>query len=307
MNNYSFGNMILVIACLAAVPVLAADKPCFESRKDASEVTPHKLKDGLPSVKCSPKTGSVLWWGDPFDETVSLGESPTVGDHPGGVAVVKPREDKLELMPLCGVACHNGTTPPPPKDKNPRALTMHDDIVPDALNFQHGRGAIWCLDCHHPTTRNKLYDNFGKLVSFNEPQKLCGKCHGDVYRKWREGIHGKRIGEWASNGKKRWFVCTECHNPHDVQQGTRNRGFAQLEPERAPELPKGLDNADHERHDKHSAAQPGEVGFVERVMQFMQRINNMLRPDSAVPAPHAQATEAGQGAGHSGQALGVKP
>ena len=61
------------------------------------------------------------------------------------------------------------------------------------------------------------------------------------------GLHGKRIGEWASDGKKRWYVCTECHNPHDVQQGERNSGFAQIQPEPAPKLPKGLENADHER------------------------------------------------------------
>jgi Zn finger protein HypA/HybF involved in hydrogenase expression len=125
---------------------------------------------------------------------------------------------------------------------------MHTDIVPNALNLQHGRGGIWCLDCHHPTKRNKLFDNFGRLIDFNQPQKLCGKCHGPVYRDWREGIHGKRIGEWASNGKKRWFVCTECHNPHNVQQGKRNAGFRQLKPEPAPKLPKGLKNTNHERH-----------------------------------------------------------
>ena len=75
----------------------------------------------------------------------------------------------------------------------------------------------------------------------------CGKCHGPLYKDWRVGLHGKRIGEWASDGKKRWFVCTECHNPHDVQQGERNSGFAQIEPEAAPQLPKGLENADHEK------------------------------------------------------------
>lgn len=277
MNKYTFGSMVLALSCLAAAPVLAADKTCFESRKDASELTPHQLQDGRPSVKCSAKTGAVLWWGDPFDGTVAMAEKATPGEQAGGIAVVKPREEKLELMPLCGVACHNGTTPPPPKDKNPRALTMHDDVVADALNLQHGRGAIWCLACHHPTIRNKLIDNFGRPISFNEPQKLCGKCHGQIYRNWRDGIHGKRIGEWASNGKKRWFVCTECHNPHDVQHGTRNSGFAQLEPELAPELPKGLKNTDHERHDKHSASPAATAGWIERLMQGLRRITDGVK------------------------------
>jgi hypothetical protein len=162
--------------------------------------------------------------------------------------VIKPREPENKLIPLCGVACHNGTFPPVPQDKNPRELTMHQDVVPDALDLQHGRGGIWCLDCHHNETRNKLVDNFGNEVGFNEPQQLCGKCHGPAYRDWRSGIHGKRIGEWASDGKKRWFVCTECHNPHDVQQGNRNSGFARIRPESAPVLPRGVYNTAHERH-----------------------------------------------------------
>lgn len=78
---------------------------------------------------------------------------------------------------------------------------------------------------------------------------------GRELRDWRDGIHGKRIGEWASTGTKRWFVCTECHNPHDVQQGNRNRGFAQLAPEFAPQLLKGLKTADHERDHGHAAGQ----------------------------------------------------
>jgi hypothetical protein len=99
-------------------------------------------------------------------------------------------------------------------------------MVPDLKDLQHGRGRIWCLDCHHTTKRNMLVDHFGDPVSFDQPQLLCGKCHGDKLRDWRDGIHGKRIGEFASTGKKRWFTCTECHNPHNVQDGARNRGFA---------------------------------------------------------------------------------
>src|SRR3990172_4257490 len=57
MNRYAFGSVVLALSCLGASPVFAQDKPCFESRKGASELTPHKLQDGVPSVKCSPKTG----------------------------------------------------------------------------------------------------------------------------------------------------------------------------------------------------------------------------------------------------------
>ena len=76
---------------------------------------------------------------------------------------------------------------------------------------------------------------------------LCGKCHGDKLRDWRDGIHGKRIGSFTSTGKKRWFTCTECHNPHNVQDGARNHGFAQLQPEPSPQLPRGMKDASHEK------------------------------------------------------------
>jgi len=244
-------NQLVLIGALAAgsaLAVAAEETICFESRKGSSEVTKTEIAEGLPNDKCSPRAGGVLWWGDPFDGTEAMGKMPVEADYSKGEAVVKPRAPQLSFLPVCGVACHNGTFPAENDDPNPRKLVMHGDVVPDALNLQHGRGGIWCLDCHHSDTRNKLVDNFGNEVSFDEPQKLCGKCHGPVYRDWRDGIHGKRIGEWASTGKKRWWVCTECHNPHDVQQGARNRGYAQLIPERAPILPKGIYNKDHEGH-----------------------------------------------------------
>jgi len=235
---------------------------CFESREGLTTVEKRdtaKRPDGKPgewmNVKCSKRTGGVLWWGDPFDGTIPMdkdGVMPVEADYSHEEAVVKPREkhiDRNRLLSICTTACHNGEYVPVPKDKKPRPLTMHKDIVPDSMNLQHGRGALWCLDCHNPKNRATLIDNFGEEVSFNQPQKLCGKCHGPIYRDWREGIHGKRIGMWAKGDKKRWWVCTECHNPHDVQQGARNAGFASLQPEKAPALPKGTTSTAHENHE----------------------------------------------------------
>jgi len=240
-------------AAPAAPAEPAAEITCFESRKGASEVVKRDLKPGHPNVKCSTRTGAVLWWGDPFDGTVPMGEMPLMEKYVGK-AVVKPRSDKLPLLAMCGTACHNGVGPkfvPPklPTTRKPVPIPTMEGMMPDAKNFQHGRGGIWCLDCHHTTQRNKLVDNFGEPVSYEQPQLLCGKCHGDKLRDWRDGIHGKRIGEWASTGKKRWFTCTECHNPHNVQDGARNRGFIQLAPELPPQLPRGMIDAKHElRH-----------------------------------------------------------
>jgi hypothetical protein len=256
MKKMTFSAMVFAFIYSLASSTFAqaapeAETTCFESRKGASEVVKRDLKPGWPNVKCSPKTGAVLWWGDPFDGTVPMGNMPLLEKIPPGHAVVKPRSEKLALMPMCGVACHNGVGPqfnPPklPTGKKPTPVPTMAAMVPDLQNLQHGRERIWCMDCHHTTQRNKLVDNFGDPVSFDQPQLLCGKCHGDKMRDWRDGIHGKRIGEWASTGKKRWFTCTECHNPHNVQDGVRNRGFIQLAPETPPQLPKGMKDAKHE-------------------------------------------------------------
>jgi hypothetical protein len=237
-----------VVVCITNVATLEAAETCFESREKTSSVQVTGGEGDKPNVKCSETTRGVLWWGDPYDGTVPMAEMPVEGDYSRYEAVVKPRSAQMTLYSVCGVACHNGTFPPPTDDNTPRTLTMHQDMVPDATNLQHGRGAIWCLDCHHAETRNKFVDHSGGEIDFDSSQVLCGKCHGPLFRDWRLGLHGKRIGEWASTGKKRWFVCTECHDPHDVQQGERNSGFAQIQPEPPPILPKGVENADHERH-----------------------------------------------------------
>ncbi len=217
---------------------------CFESREGYTKVQRVEGDNEFdwPNIKCSDKTGGVLWWGDPFDGTEPMGEMPIEADYSHEEAVVKPRIPHLTYFMPC-TACHNGETVPVPTSTKPRQLYMHQDIVPNSLDLKHGKGAIWCLNCHSAKNRDKLIDHFGNEISFNQPQKLCGKCHGQIYRDWRDGIHGKRTGSWRPNGKRRWWTCTECHNPHDMEPP-----FKQLEPEWAPELPRGMTNADHEQH-----------------------------------------------------------
>jgi hypothetical protein len=236
----------------AAPAASAAAEPkevvCFESRKGgATDITQHEIKPGLLNVKCSPRTGAALWYGDPFEGTVPMGKMPQMEKIPESKAFVKPRSEKMSLLAACGTACHNGVVPKGfPKDKRPVPIPTMETMLPDVKNLQHGRGRIWCLDCHHPTQRGKFVDNFGDPISFDQPQLLCGKCHGDKLRDWRDGIHGKRIGEFASTGKKRWFTCPECHNPHNVQDGDRNKGFIQLQPETPPQLAHGMKDAKFE-------------------------------------------------------------
>ena len=52
----------------------------------------------------------------------------------------------------------------------------------------------------------------GEPIKFEESYKLCGQCHGEKYRDWKAGVHGKRTGEW--NGRKTYLLCVNCHDPH---------------------------------------------------------------------------------------------
>jgi len=102
-------------------------------------------------------------------------------------------------------------------------VDMHDDIT---AMFDHDSENRWCLDCHDIDSRDSLRLASGKLIGFDESYKLCGQCHGDKLRDWKVGVHGKRIGEW--NGKKQYFLCVNCHNPHSPK-------FERLKPEPPPQ------------------------------------------------------------------------
>jgi Doubled CXXCH motif (Paired_CXXCH_1) len=107
-------------------------------------------------------------------------------------------------------------------DPTPRELAFHDEIQ---ASLHHGPPSRWCLDCHSNAKRDYVHLINGTLVPFTESYKLCGQCHGDKYRDWRLGVHGKRVGMW--NGKKTYYLCVNCHNPH-------NPRFKALKPEPPP-------------------------------------------------------------------------
>jgi len=84
---------------------------------------------------------------------------------------------------------------------------FHEDIV-----LNHGPESRWCFDCHDPEDRDSLRLANGVKIGFDESYRLCGQCHGTIYRDWREGIHGRRQGNW--DGPKTYLLCAHCHNPH---------------------------------------------------------------------------------------------
>jgi hypothetical protein len=129
---------------------------------------------------------------------------------PAKPAAVAGSQDRVEVPPPpfsdgifpCSF-CHVDLKPNPER----RVLDAHEDIV-----LRHDEQHRWCLDCHDSTDRDMLHLASGARIPFEESYQLCGQCHGEKYRDWRAGVHGRRVGQW--NGAKGYLLCVHCHNPH---------------------------------------------------------------------------------------------
>ena len=139
-----------------------------------------------------------------------------------------PADMKVEVPPppfsdgiFPCTTCHNKDMP---ANRTRRVLKdMHTDI-----ELRHDEEHRWCLDCHDADNRDQLHLASGEPVPFAESYRLCGQCHGEKYRDWRAGVHGRRVGYW--NGEKRYLLCVHCHSPHQPR-------FKSLAPKPAPQRP----------------------------------------------------------------------
>lgn len=132
----------------------------------------------------------------------------TVEDHPALIAT----------YPCSG--CHDERKP----DPRPRKLVEYHT---QKNGFDHGTKQGWCYRCHSIQDIDKLHTQGGEPVAFENPQELCGSCHGDKLIDWRAGLHGLNRGSW--NGPKLRRSCTFCHNPHKP-------AFEPMVPERPPDV-----------------------------------------------------------------------
>jgi hypothetical protein len=149
--------------------------------------------------------------------------------------------------------CHR-IIPSPPETF--RTLTQHIEIQLD-----HGINTR-CFNCHHPTNRDTFVDDFGAEIPWDQPQLLCAKCHGPVYRDWQHGSHGRTNGYWEpGQGPQIRRKCIECHDPHRPP-------FPALSPAPAPQTLR--------MGPRHAAGHTG--------------VSNPLRP--GYHADHAEAAEA---------------
>ncbi len=154
---------------------------------------------------------------------------PTPVRHPK----LRPEIDLAGFTYRCS-DCHKLFKSPP---ETTRSLTQHTQIV-----LKHGINDR-CFNCHHLTNRDAYVDDYGKEIPADQPQLLCAKCHGPVYRDWLNGAHGRSNGYWdESRGPRERRKCIECHDPHAPP-------FAPMQPAPGPNTLRMGDqdlHADHE-------------------------------------------------------------
>ena len=166
-------------------------------------------------------------------------------------------------------------TPPPPLSEEyfPCMENCHKDMevnrTPRKLEEEHADVQLhhaeqfrWCLDCHDAQNRDKLHLQSGEKLDFTESYRLCGQCHGDKYRDWRKGIHGKRSGSWDTKpgADKQYLLCAHCHNPHSPQfvlkPDAEHPDRAEGQPEPPPRVP-GTGTLKSNAAAAHGKAKPG--------------------------------------------------
>ncbi|RMH02954.1 MAG: hypothetical protein D6702_07365 [Planctomycetota bacterium] len=146
---------------------------------------------------------------------------------PGEVPYSFPEPDlshigppEMEMFPCSD--CHDPETADPER----RQLEMaHEDIV-----LEHDEEHRWCLDCHDLENRDMLHLASGELIPFEKSYRLCGQCHGDKYRDWKAGVHGRRTGHWDDPEQQQYLLCANCHSPHSP-------AFKPIQPKPVPHAP----------------------------------------------------------------------
>lgn len=150
-----------------------------------------------------------LWFGGaPFTSPVT----PATRVPPSSVDPAPVRQPRLRPeIQLAGFQyrcsdCHKLFVSPAETD---RPLTQHREI-----QLEHGLNTR-CFNCHHRTNRDAFVDDAGGEIPYDQPQQLCARCHGPVFRDWERGVHGRTNGHWdPRRGPVQRLRCIQCHDPH---------------------------------------------------------------------------------------------
>ncbi len=105
--------------------------------------------------------------------------------------------------------CHQNIAP---SSVQKSFFSAHDNVV-----LQHGVNN-YCTTCHSKDDREYLVDMNNSRVPFSKSEVLCLKCHGNIYRDWEKGAHGRMNDHWDDRkGEVRKLTCAACHDPHQPQ------------------------------------------------------------------------------------------
>ncbi len=75
-----------------------------------------------------------------------------------------------------------------------------------------GKPPAVCTDCHGVHGIRPATDPHAKVARPHLPE-TCGNCHEQIYKEWRQSIHGQA---WAKKVKEA-PVCTDCHGEHVIR------------------------------------------------------------------------------------------
>lgn len=110
--------------------------------------------------------------------------------------------DKQEEFQSCA-KCHTLITMFP---------EMAEQQPSHTVNVDHGQGAMQCSTCHDVNDFVSFHSPTGEKLKLDQAHQVCGNCHGNRYRDWHFGAHGKRLNNWQ--GKRVISSCAHCHDPH---------------------------------------------------------------------------------------------
>lgn len=203
---------LLLLVGAFALPAMAADVPAAPAAPGTTAPSHVPLRQNADGEPPSPAEPEVF---------KGYGQAPAF--------VVVPQKEQLTFYPCS--QCHKAI----PTNPTPRKLE-----APHPAALSHGKGRMWCLDCHQSDDRDSLRSLRGQKVDFNDAHLVCGQCHSNRHKDWYFGAHGKRAVNWK--GERAIFNCTHCHDPHDPSVKPRK-------PSKPPPVRAGLEpmrRAEHE-------------------------------------------------------------
>lgn len=198
---------------LAAATSAASDTPAADGA--AADVAPPTEPAAAPAPDAAASGWPLRSLRDPLPDMGAL-PPPTVpevftGTYPGAQPyTIVPRvgTPALPLHPC--VMCHDLRKPDP--TVRVFKVAPPPDGAPHAGVLRHGKGRIWCLDCHYMNDRQWLRTLDDRKLGFDDAPLQCGQCHSARYRDWVFGAHGKRVAGWT--GERQLYSCVHCHDPH---------------------------------------------------------------------------------------------